>query len=116
VPGISPLDVGAAGIAAASASNPSLLATVLGRPAVRAGITSPVFQRNMLPNTQVQAPGLLNRVTSNPLTNYGLGQMPQSVSHCLWYLVVTSLFGRIREMASSTCFNSITSLYGSRPM
>lgn len=77
VPGISPLDVGAAGIAAASASNPSLLATVLGRPAVRAGITSPVFQRNILPSSQPQAPGLLNRVTSNPLLNYGLGQMPQ---------------------------------------
>jgi hypothetical protein len=77
VPGISPLDVGAAGIAAASASNPSLLATVLGRPAVRAGITSPVFQRNMLPSSQPQAPGLLNRATSNPLLNYGLGQIPQ---------------------------------------
>jgi len=77
VPGISPLDIGAAGVAAASASNPSLLATVLGRPAVRAGITSPVFQRNMLPSSQPQAPGLLNRVTSNPLTNYGLGQLPE---------------------------------------
>ena len=77
VPGISPLDVGAAGVAAASASNPSLLATVLGRPAVRAGITSPVFQRNMLPSSQPQMPGLLNRVTSNPLTNYGLGQLPE---------------------------------------
>jgi hypothetical protein len=77
VPGISPLDVGAAGIAAASASNPSLLATVLGRPAVRAGITSPVFQRNMLPSSQAQAPGLLNRITSDPMTNYGLGQIPQ---------------------------------------
>jgi len=77
VPGISPLDVGAAGVAAASASNPSLLATVLGRPAVRAGITSPVFQRNMLPSSQPQAPGLLNRITSNPLTNYGLGQLPE---------------------------------------
>jgi hypothetical protein len=77
VPGISPLDVGAAGVAAASASNPSLLATVLGRPAVRAGITSPVFQRNILPSSQPQMPGLLNRVTSNPLLNYGLGQMPQ---------------------------------------
>jgi len=77
VPGISPLDVGAAGVAAASASNPSLLATVLGRPAVRAGITSPVFQRNMLPSSQAQAPGLLNRITSDPMTNYGLGQIPQ---------------------------------------
>lgn len=77
VPGISPLDVGAAGVAAASASNPSLLATVLGRPAVRAGITSPVFQRNMLPSSQPQAPSLLNRITSDPMTNYGLGQIPQ---------------------------------------
>ena len=77
VPGISPLDIGAASIAAASAGNPSLLGTVLGRPAVRAGITSPVFQRNMLPSSQPQAPGLLNRVTSNPLTNYGLGQLPE---------------------------------------
>jgi len=77
VPGISPLDVGAAGIAAASASNPSLLATVLGRPAVRAGITSPVFQRNMLPSSQPQMPNLVNRITSNPMTNYGLGQLPE---------------------------------------
>jgi hypothetical protein len=77
VPGISPLDVGAAGVAAASSGNPSLLGAVIGRPAVRAGITSPVFQRNMLPSSQPQAPGLLNRVTSNPLINYGLGQVPQ---------------------------------------
>ena len=77
VPGISPLDVGAAGVAAASAGNPSLLASVLGRPAVRAGITSPVFQRNMLPSSQPQAPGLVNRITSNPMTNYGLGQLPE---------------------------------------
>ena len=77
VPGISPLDVGAAGIAAASSGNPSLLGTVMGRPAVRAGITSPVFQRNMLPSSQPQMPGLVNRVTSNPMTNYGLGQMPE---------------------------------------
>jgi len=77
VPGISPLDIGAAGVAAASSGNPSLLGAVIGRPAVRAGITSPVFQRNMLPSSQPQAPGLLNRVTSNPLTNYGLGQLPE---------------------------------------
>lgn len=77
VPGISPLDAGAATIAAASSGNPSLLGTVLGRPAVRAGITSPMFQRNMLPSSQPQMPGLLNRITSDPLTNYGLGQMPQ---------------------------------------
>jgi hypothetical protein len=77
VPGISPLDVGAAGIAAASSGNPSLLGTVMGRPAVRAGITSPVFQRNMLPSSQPQMPSLVNRVTSNPMTNYGLGQLPE---------------------------------------
>jgi hypothetical protein len=77
VPGISPLDVGAAGLAAASAGNPSLLGTVIGRPAVRAGITSPAFQRNMLPSSQPQAPSLVNRITSNPMTNYGLGQLPE---------------------------------------
>jgi hypothetical protein len=77
VPGISPLDVGAAGLAAASAGNPSLLGTVIGRPAVRAGITSPTFQRNMLPSSQPQMPSLVNRITSNPMTNYGLGQLPE---------------------------------------
>ena len=77
VPGISPLDVGAAGVAAASAGNPSLLGAVIGRPAVRAGITSPTFQRNMLPSSQPQMPSLVNRVTSNPMTNYGLGQLPE---------------------------------------
>jgi len=77
VPGISPLDVGAAGIAAASSGKPSMLGTVLGRPAVRAGITSGMYQRNMLPNTQPQTPGLLNRVTTDPMINYGLGQMPE---------------------------------------
>jgi hypothetical protein len=77
VPGISPLDVGAAGIAAATAGSPSLLGAVIGRPAVRAGITSPAFQRNMLPSSQPQAPSLVNRITSNPMTNYGLGQLPE---------------------------------------
>ncbi len=77
VPGISPLDVGAAGVAAASSGNPSLLGTVMGRPAVRAGITSNIYQRNMLPSSQPQTPGLLNQATSNPLLNYGLGQLPE---------------------------------------
>ncbi len=77
VPGISPLDVGAAGVAAASAGNPSLLGTVVGRPIVRSAITSPMYQRNMLPSSQPQMPGLLNRITSNPMTNYGLGQIPE---------------------------------------
>jgi hypothetical protein len=77
VPYISPLDLAAAAITSASTANPMLMATALTRPALRAGITSNVYQRNMLPNTQVQTPGLLNQITSNPLLNYGLGQMPQ---------------------------------------
>jgi hypothetical protein len=77
VPGISPVDVGAAGIAAASAANPSLLATVVGRPLLRSAITSPTYQRNMLPNTTPQVPGLLNRITTDPLANYGIGMLPQ---------------------------------------
>lgn len=77
VPGISPLDVGAAGIAAASASNPSLLATVAGRPLARAAITSAPFQNRLLPSTQPQVPGLLNRITTDPLANYGIGMLPQ---------------------------------------
>jgi hypothetical protein len=77
VPGISPLDVGAAGIAAASAGNPTLLATVAGRPLARSAITSGPFQRNMLPNTQPPVPGLLNRFTTDPLANYGIGMLPQ---------------------------------------
>ncbi len=77
VPYISPLDLAAAAITSASTANPMLMATALTRPALRAGITSGMYQRNMLPNTQVQAPGLLNRITSNPLTNYGLGQLPE---------------------------------------
>ena len=77
VPVISPLDVGAAGVAAASASNPALLATVAGRPLVRSAITSSPFQSRMLPNTQQQVPGLLNRITTDPLANYGIGMLPQ---------------------------------------
>jgi hypothetical protein len=77
VPYISPLDLATAAIASASTANPLIMGTALTRPALRAGITSGMYQRNMLPNTQVQTPGLLNRVTSNPLTNYGLGQLPE---------------------------------------
>jgi soluble lytic murein transglycosylase-like protein len=77
VPGISPLDVGAAGIAAASAANPSLLATVAGRPLARSAITSAPFQNRMLPNTTPRVPGLLNRITTDPLANYGIGMLPQ---------------------------------------
>lgn len=77
VPGISPLDVGAAGVAAASTANPSLLAAVAGRPLVRSAITSAPFQNRMLPNTQPRVPGLLNRITTDPLANYGIGMLPQ---------------------------------------
>jgi hypothetical protein len=77
VPGISPLDIGAAGVAAASTANPSLLGAVVGRPLIRSAITSPLYQRNMLPNTTPRVPGLLNRITTDPLTNYGIGMLPQ---------------------------------------
>jgi hypothetical protein len=77
VPGISPLDVGAAGVAAASTANPSLLGAVVGRPLIRSAITSPLYQRNMLPYTRPRVPGLLNRITTDPLANYGIGMLPQ---------------------------------------
>ena len=77
VPYISPLDLATAAIASASTANPMVMGAALTRPALRAGITSGMYQRNMLPNTQVQTPGLLNQITSNPLTNYGLGQLPE---------------------------------------
>lgn len=77
VPYISPLDLATAAIASASTANPMVMGAALTRPAIRTGITSNLYQRNMLPNTQVQPPGLLNQITSNPLLNYGLGQTPQ---------------------------------------
>jgi hypothetical protein len=77
VPYISPLDLATAAIASASTANPMVMGAALTRPAIRTGITSGVYQRNMLPNTQPQAPGLINRITSNPMTNYGLGQLPE---------------------------------------
>ena len=77
VPGVSPLDIGAAAITSATTGKPSIMASILGRPLVREGITSPMYQRNMLPPSQAQAPGLLNRMTSNPLLNYSIGQMPE---------------------------------------
>lgn len=74
-PNLTDLAVGTVG--AVSTGNAGALGAVFGRPLGRNLITSPMYQRNMLPNTQPQALGLLNRVTSNPMTNYGLGQMPQ---------------------------------------
>lgn len=77
VPGFSPLDIGTAGIASAASGNPAVLLSAATRPTLRSVAVSPMFQRNMLPSSQPQAPGLLNRITSNPMTNYGLGQIPQ---------------------------------------
>jgi hypothetical protein len=77
VPGFSPLDIGTAGIASAAAGNPSVMLSAATRPTLRSLAVSPMYQRNMLPSSQPQTPGLLNRVTSNPMTNYGLGQLPE---------------------------------------
>ena len=77
VPGFSPLDIGTAGIASAASGNPALMVSAATRPTLRSVAVSPMFQRNMLPSSQPQAPGLLNRITSDPMTNYGLGQIPQ---------------------------------------
>ena len=78
VPGFSPLDIGTAGIASAAAGNPSVMLSAATRPTLRSLAVSPMYQRNMLPSSQVQAPGLLNQITSNPLTNYGIGLIPQN--------------------------------------
>ena len=77
VPGFSPLDIGTAGVASAAAGNPSVMLSAATRPTLRSLAVSPMYQRNMLPSSQPQTPGLLNRVTSNPMTNYGLGQLPE---------------------------------------
>jgi hypothetical protein len=77
VPGFSPLDIGTAGIASAAAGNPSVMLSAATRPTLRSLAVSPMYQRNMLPSTQPQTPGLINRITSNPMTNYGLGQLPE---------------------------------------
>jgi len=77
VPGFSPLDIGTAGIASAAAGNPSVMLSAATRPTLRSLAVSPMYQRNMLPSSQPQVPGLINRVTSNPMTNYGLGQLPE---------------------------------------
>jgi len=77
VPGFSPLDIGTAGIASAAAGNPSVMLSAATRPTLRSLAVSPMYQRNMLPSSQTQAPGLINRITSNPMTNYGLGQLPE---------------------------------------
>jgi len=74
-PNLTDLAAGTAG--AVSTGNAGALGAVFGRPLGRNLITSPMYQRNLLPNTQPQVPGLINRITSNPMTNYGLGQLPQ---------------------------------------
>jgi hypothetical protein len=77
VPGISPFDIGAAGIASAASGNPAVMISATTRPTLRSLAVNPLYQRNMLPSSQPQMPGLLNQITSNPLTNYGLGQLPE---------------------------------------
>jgi hypothetical protein len=77
VPGFSPVDIGTAAIASAAAANPAIMLSAATRPTLRSIAVNPMYQRNMLPSSQPQMPGLLNRITSNPLTNYGLGQMPE---------------------------------------
>lgn len=77
VPGFSPVDLGTAAIASAASGNPAVMISAATRPTLRSVAVSPMFQRNMLPSSQAQAPGLLNQITSNPLTNYGLGQLPE---------------------------------------
>lgn len=77
VPGISPLDFFAATTGAVATANPFVMGTVLGRPATRAAITSAPFQNRLIPSTTPQVPGLLNRITTDPLANYGIGMLPQ---------------------------------------
>jgi len=76
-PGPNLTDVAAGTVGAVSTGNAGALGAVFGRPLGRSLITSPMYQRNLLPNTTPQTPGLLNRITSDPMTNYGLGQLPQ---------------------------------------
>lgn len=78
VPGFSPLDIGTAGVASAAAGNPSVMLSAATRPTLRSLAVSPMYQRNMLPSSQPQMPGLLNQITSNPLLNYGIGMLPQN--------------------------------------
>lgn len=76
-PGPNLTDLAAGTVGAVSTGNAGALGAVFGRPLGRNLITSPMYQRNLLPNTTPQPPGLLNRITSDPMTNYGLGQIPQ---------------------------------------
>jgi len=77
VPGFSPVDIGTAAIASAAAANPAIMISAATRPTLRSIAVNPMYQRNMLPSSQPQMPGLLNQITSNPMTNYGLGQLPE---------------------------------------
>jgi hypothetical protein len=76
-PGPNLTDIGASTAGAVATGNAGFLAGIAGRPALRAAITSSPFQSRMLPNTQQQVPGLLNRITTDPLANYGIGMLPQ---------------------------------------
>jgi hypothetical protein len=67
MPGTSPLDWAAGGIASASTANPLMLASVLARPAVRSAITSPIGQQMLSPSVpRNMIPGLLDAVGVSP--------------------------------------------------
>jgi hypothetical protein len=76
-PGPNLTDIGTSTAGAVATGNPGFLAAIAGRPALRSAITSAPFQSRMLPNTTPRVPGLLNRITTDPLANYGIGMLPQ---------------------------------------
>ena len=76
-PGPNLTDIGTSTAGAVATGNPGFLAAIAGRPALRSAITSSPFQNRMLPNTTPRVPGLLNRITTDPLANYGIGMLPQ---------------------------------------
>lgn len=66
MPGVSPLDFGLAGTIGTMTGNPSAIALVAGRPAVRSTILSGPYQRAMV-NAPSYGPGLLNRGAQSAL-------------------------------------------------
>jgi hypothetical protein len=76
-PGPNLTDIAAGAVGTVSTGSPSALGAIFGRPVVRSLITSPRYQRNILPDTTPKTPGLLNRITTDPLANYGIGMLPQ---------------------------------------
>jgi hypothetical protein len=68
MPGVSPLDFGLAGGLSAITSNPLMMASVAGRPAVRATILSQPYQQAMV-NAPTYGPGLLGSAAPSLLRN-----------------------------------------------